>query len=427
MGICNNEEANTTGNGTHATGDTGPETLDTFMVLLAFIAAAFALVVAMFNIMKHLMNYTRPEFQKSLIRIIFIVPVYSASCLSLAFPDYSIVVESIRDCWEAVVIYEFLRLILAYCGGESACLTVIMKNPGSITHMFPLNWCFRPIRLDSRFMRLCKQLTLQFVFIKPVMAIVNIVMFSECMLDNSIYYVTQLIVYNVSYSLSLYGLLLFYFGTHHHPGLASRKPLTKFIGVKLIIFATYYQGLLVQLVPGFNKHYLEALNSFIFCFEMIFFALFYLWAFGWQEYVDDGGQNFGLGDDADFSAAMEGDYEIGGMMPPPPPSSTVPESKAKKLESNVKDAFNMVDVVGDAAENFNTKYQNHVRLDTTSKNEALDEHLMMDDEDEVGQNPFQTVSDQQQQFPRSYSPTHQNQHDKSSSAGGHTKNPFEQD
>jgi hypothetical protein len=80
-----------------------------------------------------------------------------ASCLSLAFPEYAIVVESIRDCWEAVVIYEFLRLILAYCGGESACLTVIMKNPGEITHLFPLNLCFRPIQLDSHFMRFTKR------------------------------------------------------------------------------------------------------------------------------------------------------------------------------------------------------------------------------------------------------------------------------
>lgn len=393
MGICEEEDSNSTSH-------YPDQDLDSLMVLLAFIAAAFATSIAMLNIVKHLLNYTRPEFQKSLIRIIFIVPVYSASCLMLAFPDYAIVVESIRDCWEAVVIYEFLRLILAYCGGESACLTVIMKNPGSITHMFPFNFCLRPIRLDSRFMRLCKQLTLQFVFIKPLMAIVNIVMFSECMLSNTIYYWTQFVVYNVSYTLSLYGLLLFYFGTHHHPGLASRRPLTKFVGVKLIIFATYYQGLLVKLMPGFSTHYLEALNSFIFCFEMIFFSLFYLWAFGWYEFVN-GGQGVGIGDDSDFSAAMEGDYEIGGMMPPPPPplASASATSKSKVLEKNVKDAFNMGDVVGDAAENFNTKYQNHVRLDTTSKNEALDEHLMMDDEDEVGQNPFLVITEQGKQQP----------------------------
>ncbi|KAH9258715.1 hypothetical protein BASA81_003217 [Batrachochytrium salamandrivorans] len=378
MGFCEEEDTNSTSH-------YPDQDLDSFMVLLAFIAAAFATSIAMLNITKHLLNYTRPEFQKSLIRIIFIVPVYSASCLMLAFPDYAIVVESIRDCWEAVVIYEFLRLILAYCGGESACLTVIMKNPGSITHMFPFNFCLRPIRLDSRFMRLCKQLTLQFVFIKPLMAIVNIVMFSE----------------------------------------SSRRPLTKFVGVKLIIFATYYQGLLVKLMPGFSTHYLEALNSFIFCFEMIFFSLFYLWAFGWYEFVD-GGQGVGIGDDSDFSAAMEGDYEIGGMMPPPPPtftSTSTVGNKTKVLEKNVKDAFNMGDVVGDAAENFNTKYQNHVRLDTTSKNEALDEHLMMDDEDEVGQNPFLVITEQGKQQPIHF---HSDPNPPAPSSTDKSHNPFDQ-
>ena len=142
--------------------------IDPLWVVLAFGASALATTLAMFNIFKHLSNYTRPEFQKSLVRIIFIVPVYSASCLSLALPDYSIVIESIRDVWEAVVIYEFLRLILAFCGGESACLTVIMKNPGSISHVCPFNLCCPPLRLDARFMRITKRFTLQFVFVKPV-------------------------------------------------------------------------------------------------------------------------------------------------------------------------------------------------------------------------------------------------------------------
>lgn len=187
-------------------------------VALAFGAALLSTLIALFNIYKHLRNYTRPEFQRSLIRILFIVPVYAVfSWCSLAIPSESLIFESIRDVWEAVVIYEFLRLVLAYCGGESACLLVIMKDPGSVGHMWPLNYCFRPLRLDARFMRICKRLTLQFVFIKPIMAIVNIAMLEACMYSNSYYQMAQLVVYNISYSFSFYGLLLFYFAAHHHP------------------------------------------------------------------------------------------------------------------------------------------------------------------------------------------------------------------
>jgi hypothetical protein len=296
-----------------------------------------------------------------------------------------LIVESVRDIWEAVVIYEFLRLILAYCDGENACVQVIAKNPASISHMWPFNYCFPRLQLDSRFMRLTKRMTLQFVFIKPIMAAVNIAMFLNCMISNSIYQMTQLIVYNISYSVSLYGLLLFYFATHHHPSLATRRPIVKFLGIKLIIFATYYQGLMVQLVPGFDRHYLEALNNFIFCWEMIFFAILHVWAFGWFEFV---GGSQGLGDQENPLSGPPGvvigqasilhDYEN-------------PENNPKE---NALDAMKMNDIIDDAIENFDTRYERHVRLETTN-NASSNNHDHSDDDEEA--NPFHQMSAQTNQ------------------------------
>jgi len=360
-------------------------------VALAFGAALVSTLIAFFNIYKHLKNYTRPEFQKSLIRILFIVPVYAIfSWCSLAVPSKSLIFESVRDVWEAVVIWEFLKLILAYCGGESACLLVIMKNPGSVSHMWPFNYCFPPLRLDARFMRICKRFTLQFVLIKPIMALVNIIMLEVCLYTNSYYQMSQLIVYNISYSFSLYGLVLFYFATHHHPGLMSRKPLLKFMAIKTIIFATYYQGLLVQLVPGFDRHYLEALNNFIFCWEMIVFSLVHVWAFGWFEYVgggpgigdvEQGGFDMGNPALGTTSLAMHYDDIAAANMQGP---------KKDDFQGNAKDAFNMEDVVHDALENFNTKYEQHVRLDTNAN--AGMAHLDHDDDEHDAHNPFQQLS-----------------------------------
>jgi hypothetical protein len=370
--------------------------LPELFVALAFGAALLSTLIAMVNIYKHLKNYTRPEFQKSLVRIVFIVPVYAVfSWMSLAIPSKSLIFESVRDCWEAVVIYEFLKLILAYCGGESACLLVIMKNPGSVAHMWPFNYCFRPLRLDARFMRICKRFTLQFVLIKPIMAIVNIVMLEVCLYTNKSYQMSQLIVYNISYSFALYGLVLFYLATHHHPGLKSRKPLLKFAAIKTIIFATYYQGLLVQLVPGFDRHYLEALNNFIFCWEMIVFSIVHVWAFGWFEYVG-GGE--GIGDLEQGGGGM-GSLEMNGPIASlalnhydNDLSPAQSQSQKADLQGHVKDIINMEDVVHDAIENFNTKYEKHVRLDT-SASAAGRAHVDVDDEDETdAHNPFSQFS-----------------------------------
>jgi hypothetical protein len=174
-------------------------------VYYAFFASAMATAISLFNVGKHLANYTKPELQKSITRILFIVPFYAVfSFLGLADHENSLIYESVRDVYESLVIYEFLKLILAYCGGENACLQVIMHHPGTVEHIWPFNYCFRRMTLDAKFMRRCKQYALQFVIIKPIMAAVNIIMLEIGQYRNSVYQNAQLILYNISYSFALY-------------------------------------------------------------------------------------------------------------------------------------------------------------------------------------------------------------------------------
>jgi len=47
------------------------------------------------------------------------VPIYATgSFLSLVYPQHEMYFDSIRDCYEAVTIYSFLQLLLAYIGGK---------------------------------------------------------------------------------------------------------------------------------------------------------------------------------------------------------------------------------------------------------------------------------------------------------------------
>jgi hypothetical protein len=114
-------------------------------------------------------------------------------------------------------------LILAYIGGESECVTAIQVSPGTlysffpdlhlidghacdciicagaIYHPFPL--CKLPaIPLNGRFLRFCKQGTLQFVIIKPVTAILSLIMLAAGKYEDVVYQWFLFIVYNVSYS-----------------------------------------------------------------------------------------------------------------------------------------------------------------------------------------------------------------------------------
>jgi len=53
-------------------------------------------------------------------------------------------------------------------------------------------------------------------------------------------YLYLTIIYNVSVSLALYGLFLFYAATKH--SLAKYEPVLKFLTVKSVIFLTFWQG-----------------------------------------------------------------------------------------------------------------------------------------------------------------------------------------
>lgn len=110
-----------------------------------------------------------------IIRIILIIPVYAlCSALSLLLDEYSIYINTVRDVYEAYCIHCFLALMLDYPGGEHAVVNGIRELP-LLKHPFPL--CFLPrMRLGVDFIINMKRTTLQFVVLKPLMAIISIIL-----------------------------------------------------------------------------------------------------------------------------------------------------------------------------------------------------------------------------------------------------------
>lgn len=152
-------------------------------------------------------------------------------------------------------------------------------------------------------MRLCNKGVLQFVIVKPVVAVIDIFMIAYSYSDDKTWKIMETVLYNISYSIALYFLMVFYLATKKQ--LKKYKPVYKFLSVKgnisghillecstlngfmmfsAIIFATYYQSLLVSLSAHRGHHGLtrqEALrwNDWILCLEMIFFAMCLFFAF----------------------------------------------------------------------------------------------------------------------------------------------------
>mmetsp|Transcript_1671 Transcript_1671/g.3715 ORF Transcript_1671/g.3715 Transcript_1671/m.3715 type:complete len:828 (-) Transcript_1671:157-2640(-) len=112
-------------------------------------AAAFVLIgfpISIYGIVMHLSNYNQPETQVYIVRILFMVPLFSIqSWLGLRFKDYSIYFEAIRDFYEAYVLYSFLQFLIQVLGGEEALILMLKdKSPTRGVHIGGLQLCLKP-------------------------------------------------------------------------------------------------------------------------------------------------------------------------------------------------------------------------------------------------------------------------------------------
>eukprot|EP00466_Bigelowiella_natans_P012274 jgi/Bigna1/128839/aug1.7_g3547 len=247
---------------------------------LAIIFSTLGVGLSLYNVVQHIRNYTVPALQKDIVRLLFIVPLYGVcSVFSLIFWESSPYIEIIRDVYEAFVIYCFLNLMLTFGGGEHH-MTVELMECNPLKHPPPM-CCLDPISLDGSFVKRVKTGTLQFVVIKLLFAIISLSLLGAGKFDTAAWQDINLVVYNISYTVALYALLLFYLATRDI--VSTMSPAKKFFAIKTIVFFTYWQELLVSLGP-FSKEEANRWNDFILCLEMPLFAVLQYRAFPWHEF-----------------------------------------------------------------------------------------------------------------------------------------------
>ncbi|KAF4317031.1 hypothetical protein BBO99_00008298 [Phytophthora kernoviae] len=299
------------------------ETHRAVSLLIAFGCCVVASLLSVYNIVQHLAHYSRPQLQRYIVRILVIVPVYAmGSLLSLTFVNQALYFDSIRDCYEAFVVYSFLALVLSFAGGESVCVLKMQGEP-DIRHPWPLNRCLDPVGRDGRLLRSCKRATLQFVFIKPIFAALSLLMLACGKYHTLAYQLILVVVYNISYSMALYGLWVFYLATKHI--LQPFNPVIKFFAVKSVVFLTFWQSSLLSFVPGITNEQSFAWKDFILCLEMVLFAVIHLAAFNSNQFKKN--------------------------------LDRLPDSEVLK---NMKEVLSLSDIVADAYHNFMPSYRDYM-------------------------------------------------------------------
>ncbi|CAG9534821.1 unnamed protein product [Cercopithifilaria johnstoni] len=205
-----------------------------------------ALIITSYQIYQHLRWYTCPIEQRWIVRILFIVPMYSLdSWLSLLFLSNNVYVyfNAIRDCYEAFVIYSFLSLCYEYLGGESNIMAEIRGKPIRPTTYYTCTCCLAG-----------KQYTIEFLR----------------------------------------------FSTRDL--LSPYRPVLKFLTVKSVIFLSFWQGVLLAVLgstsaidPIYDAEGHEVISrgtiaaawqNFFICVEMFFAAVALRYAFSISAYID---------------------------------------------------------------------------------------------------------------------------------------------
>lgn len=229
----------------------------TLAKLISGICAFLAFMISTKLIIKHLRYYTKPDEQRHILRLLFIVPIYSfISFISLLLfgsqaDNIYIYLDSIRSCYEAFVIYSFLSLCFnGYLGGEGRIIRELNGRPLPATYR-TLTCCLKDYEFSIKTLRFCKQATLQFCVVKIVTTILILTLQSLNLYHQGNFslkygYIYCFVAKNISISLALWSLALFYLCTKEI--LSPYYPLLKFITVKSVIFLSFWQGAVLSLL-----------------------------------------------------------------------------------------------------------------------------------------------------------------------------------
>uniref|UniRef100_A0A8C8HML0 Transmembrane protein 184C n=1 Tax=Oncorhynchus tshawytscha TaxID=74940 RepID=A0A8C8HML0_ONCTS len=267
-----------------------------------FIAGIFVFMtipISLWGILQHLVNYTQPELQKPIIRILWMVPIYSLdSWIALKYPSIAIYVDTCRECYEAYVIYNFMIFLLNYLGNQVHIL-VTENDPRPVCSNIPIMATLCPMVLLLR----CKLGVLQYTVVRPVTTVIALIcqlcgVYDEGNFSSTNAWTYLVIFNNMSQLFAMYCLVLFYKALREE--LAPIRPVGKFLCVKMVVFVSFWQAafiaLLVKVGVISERHTWDwdsveavatGLQDFIICVEMFLAAIAHHFSFTYKPYIQE--------------------------------------------------------------------------------------------------------------------------------------------
>uniref|UniRef100_A0A1B0G0H4 Organic solute transporter ostalpha n=1 Tax=Glossina morsitans morsitans TaxID=37546 RepID=A0A1B0G0H4_GLOMM len=264
------------------------------LILIGGLFVLSAVPVSIFHIIQHVIHFTKPVLQKHIIRILWMVPIYALNAwLGLLFPKHSIYVDSLRECYEAYVIYNFMVYLLHYLN-LTMDLEATMEYKPQVHHFFPL-CCLRPWIMGREFIHNCKHGILQYTVVRPITTFISVVceicgVYGEGTFAGNVAFPYIVAINNLSQFVAMYCLVLFY--KANKDDLKPMKPIPKFLCIKAVVFFSFFQGVILNILVFYDFikifgaerqkdefNVASMLQNFLICIEMFLAAVAHIYSF----------------------------------------------------------------------------------------------------------------------------------------------------
>ncbi|KAK5137860.1 hypothetical protein LTR08_006629 [Meristemomyces frigidus] len=279
-----------------------------------FLSAVFGLisvVITLWLTFQHATHYLRPWEQRHIIRILLMIPVYSiVSFLSYLFYTKAVYFEVLRDCYEAFAIASFFTLLCHYVAPDLHEQKEFFRQLQPIQNwfwgVFGMQKCtggqnkgpFRKPRSGLTWFNIIWIGVFQYCAFRVLFTIVSVItqefgVYCEASLSPAFAHVWVTCFLAASVTVAMFCLIQFYLQLRKV--LAEHKPFLKVLCIKLVIFFSFWQSILISLLssgsgplqPSKKIGYQDikvGIPSVLLCIEMSIFAVMHLFAFPWKMY-----------------------------------------------------------------------------------------------------------------------------------------------
>ncbi|KAJ1400619.1 organic solute transporter subunit alpha/Transmembrane protein, partial [Ochromonadaceae sp. CCMP2298] len=256
------------------------------------------LPISLYHTWDHLTNFSKPLLQSQVVRIIWLVPMLCIEAyLSVLFVQQALYFQAAREMYEAYVIHCFMRFILQTLGDGSTLSSRLATFPASAGAHKPPCCCLPRWEMGADFVTKCRTGVFQYVVVRFSTSLLAVFLFSVGLHQEGQFGITRPYVWLTfvnccSQSYALYSLLLFYLCVHKE--LQDMRPFAKFLSIKLMLFCSWWQALLIGIAVLYGR--IEAggghsarenavlLRCSIISVEMLVAALAFMGAFPVSEF-----------------------------------------------------------------------------------------------------------------------------------------------